>query len=858
VWSFTSLLDREGFPPIEVPFATVNGVYFVDDANEVDDRIIQPMAEEIEQIDEVLNIQSVARDDSFRLFMEFSDDISSDEGAEKVQQQLESIDEALPESVQYEIAPISATLFNNEYNALISVYSNSEADFSELKETADSLATQLEANGSIDQAMVEDQSTESVNPATGQTENRQTNFSGYGENTAGEITTSQAVVIGVVAADGVDDLEIDEAMQATIGKWQADVDNAQAAISAGFADSIRTQISSLQSNVVTGLIVVIAVVGLLIGWRASVMIAFFIPTVLSATLIGVLASGNTLNTIVLFALVLVLGLIVDNAIVITEALDSAKRGRQQKKEVIIKDAVRRVGLALVAGTLTTVLVFMPILFVTGILGEFIRILPMTVIIALLSSLIIALVFIPFFASGILLRSKKQSRPMLGGLLTKLSHVTLALPRKLGTMNKKMRRFTLSSMVIVSALLVGSGIFMLSQLPLNIFPSSDDADAVILRTTFDEDTSIDQAEQQVDEVSDIVSDTLGKDGSVISFAQANAQSATIRITLQPFNERSTTSQTYIDRLDEKLSSDSDLQFSLQQLDAGPPPEPFPFAAQIQSEDITASANLAEDIAQFLQTEEINRADGSLIAVDEVQIVADEAVVQRSGGDRFVEVSASFQASDISGLVTATQSAVEDAFPSEELERRGLPADALTFDFGQESENIESFASVQIALVIAVILMYFLLVMQFNSFSQPLLILLTVPFGLIGVAAALLVAGHSLSFFVMVGLIGLIGIVVNNAILLVDYANQARKSGENIDKAIVSALQQRFRPIITTTLTTIGALTPLALADPFWEPLAITIIFGLIASSLLVVTVFPYFYILFEQGRAFKNRKFPSLQ
>ncbi len=857
-WSYTSLLDREGFPPIEVPFATVNGVYFVDDADEVDNQIIQPMTEEIEAIDEVLLVESIARNDSFSLFVEFSEDISSDEGAEKVQQQLESIAEVLPGTTQYEVAPISATLFNNEYNALISVYGSNGSSLYDLNQAAESLAVQLEDDARIDKAIVEDPFTESVNPETGRPEIRQTNFSGYGENTDGAIEATQAVVIGVVATGEVDDLEIDEAMQSTIDEWQADAGDIQAAISAGFAESIRTQINSLQSNVVTGLIAVIAVVGLLIGWRASVMIAFFIPTVLSATLIGVLASGNSLNTIVLFALVLVLGLIVDNAIVITEALDSAKRQRRQTTEKVIKDAVKRVGLALVAGTMTTVLVFMPILFVTGILGEFIRILPMTVIVALLSSLFIAFVFIPFFASGILLRSKKQAQPLLGGAMTRLSNYVLILPRKLSDMGKKGRRLMLGTVVTISALLVAGGMFMLGQLPLNIFPESNDADAIILRTGFDENTNIKQAERQVDKVNRVVSDTLGSDGQVVSYAQADARSAVIRITLRPFTERTTTSQTYIDRLDEQLTNNTDVEFTLQQLDAGPPPEPFPFAVQIRSEDVIASTNLAEDITQFLRTEEITRADGSVIQVDEVRLEADQSVVRRTAGHRFFQVSASYQASDISGLVTATQAAVEDAFPTEELESRGLQADTLTFDFGQESENIESFASVQIALVIAVILMYFLLVMQFNSFSQPLLILLTVPFGLIGVAAALLVADHSLSFFVMVGLIGLIGIVVNNAILLVDYANQARADGENIDKAIITALQQRFRPIVTTTLTTIGALTPLALADPFWEPLAITVIFGLIASTVLVVTVFPYFYILFEQARAFKNRKFPSLR
>ena len=211
-----------------------------------------------------------------------------------------------------------------------------------------------------------------------------------------------------------------------------------------------------------------------------------------------------------------------------------------------------------------------------------------------------------------------------------------------------------------------------------------------------------------------------------------------------------------------------------------------------------------------------------------------------------------------MVTATETAITNEFDDDRLDEFGFTSNDLMFDFGQESENVESFESVQVAFVLALFLMYLLLVLQFNSFSQPLLILLAVPFGLVGVGMSLLIVEHELSFFVMVGLIGLVGIVVNNAILLVDYANQERRAGAKVDEAIISALGQRFRPILTTTLTTVGALTPLALSDPFWEPLALTIIFGLIASSVLVLTLFPYFYIVFEQARAAKNKKFPSLE
>jgi len=327
---------------------------------------------------------------------------------------------------------------------------------------------------------------------------------------------------------------------------------------------------------------------------------------------------------------------------------------------------------------------------------------------------------------------------------------------------------------------------------------------------------------------------------------------------PFTDRTTTSQEYIAKLESALERNVDVAFTLRQFDAGPPAEAFPFALQILTEDVEAGQNLAAAIAEYIETATITRSDESVVEVDEVRVAADENVIRRSDSQRFVEVSVSYDATDITGVVTATEAAINEEFDDDRLDEFGFTSEDLVFDFGQESENVESFESVQIAFVLALFLMYLLLVLQFNSFSQPLLILLAVPFGLVGVGTSLLIADHELSFFVMVGLIGLVGIVVNNAILLVDYANQERRDGAKVDEAIINALAQRFRPILTTTLTTVGALTPLALSDPFWEPLALTIIFGLIASSILVLTLFPYFYIVFEQARAAKNKKFPSLR
>lgn len=123
-------------------------------------------------------------------------------------------------------------------------------------------------------------------------------------------------------------------------------------------------------------------------------------------------------------------------------------------------------------------------------------------------------------------------------------------------------------------------------------------------------------------------------------------------------------------------------------------------------------------------------------------------------------------------------------------------------------------------------------------------MAIPFSWLGVALGLYITDNALSFFVMIGFFALIGIAVNNTILLTDFANQARNEGAGRIDAMSQAIRTRFRPLITTSLTSVVALIPLALSDPFWESLAVTLIFGLLSSMIFVLITFPYYYLAAE--------------
>ena len=284
----------------------------------------------------------------------------------------------------------------------------------------------------------------------------------------------------------------------------------------------------------------------------------------------------------------------------------------------------------------------------------------------------------------------------------------------------------------------------------------------------------------------------------------------------------------------------------QVDAGPPKDNLPFKVQISARNRQTANEAAQKLIQFMQTHNFVRSNGESVAITEVEYDGQRPILVRANGDEVVQVSAGFSDSDTSALVGLAENEVKE-FINNPANTAGLQSSDYRFDFGNESSNQESFKTVLIAFPILLVVMYILLAIQFRSVVQPLLIFLAIPFSFFGVGIGLYITSNPISFFVMVGFFALIGISVNNTILLTDFANQRRKEGDGPRQAIASALNSRVRPLLTTSLTAVVALIPLALSNPFWESLAVTLIFGVISSVFLVIVAFPYYYLLFEGSR-----------
>jgi multidrug efflux pump subunit AcrB len=208
---------------------------------------------------------------------------------------------------------------------------------------------------------------------------------------------------------------------------------------------------------------------------------------------------------------------------------------------------------------------------------------------------------------------------------------------------------------------------------------------------------------------------------------------------------------------------------------------------------------------------------------------------------IGVTSQFDGTDTTTLTTLAQDAVKKEFDAAKLAKYGLKPADVTFDIGQEQENQDSFKTLALAFPILLVVIYLLLALQFRSLLQPLLIFMALPFSLFGVTLGLYLTDNAFSFFAMLGFFALIGLSIKNTILLTDYANQARRSGLTPIDAAVAALGERFRPLIATSITAIVSLIPLAVTSPFWQGLAVVLIFGLASSTFLVLTVFPYYYL-----------------
>lgn len=853
ILSYASFLKREGFPSVNIPFTVISGTYLVNDPAKVDREVAKPIGEVILKDDRVKSVQSNARGLFYSVVVQYDGGVDAGQAGSELEQRIRS-EVKLPSQATLKLESPKFGFSERGDDVIVSVYDNrpgrpgqSAADMQQLTGDANRLADYIRARHlpSVESVSLIDPFSNGTDPRNGQAVRTQTNFDRYGERQMGENRFHQSVAVGLMQKDGTDVIALDDELRRVVDGFNADLQREQstnrAVVSATYAKDIKHQIGELQRALLEGLLAVLVVGSLVIAVRASLITVISMLTVLAITAATLFIAGYTLNTITLFALILCLGLIVDDTIIMVEALDAQRRRRRDAREVV-RVATRKVSRAMVAATLTAALSFAPLLFVGGILGEFIRAIPITVITSLLVSLAVALVFIPLFARYLLLGRKQLGAANVREPAAQLEARIAAFIGRPILWARHSRKRLLGvglAAVLAGLLFIGSGIALAAKVTFNIFPPSKDTNGLVMTLQFPPGTSIAEAQATADRAQDIIGQRLGANFDTASYyANAGQQNARLTINITPYDERQVRAPELEAQLDSAFKDFKGARVDVSLLDVGPPPSAF--AVRIESEDRQAALKLADDLGRYLNGRELLRPSGEKARIIDVTPV-DPGVYSRTGGKTYVSVTANFDAKDTSTLVQLTQNAVKSEFSADRLRQYGLPADALNFDLGQEQENQDSFKSLLIAFPILLVAIYILLAVQFRSLLQPLLIFLAIPFSLLGMMLGLYLTDNAISFFSMLGFFALVGLSIKNTILLTDYANQLRRAGESAVDAAVGALAERFRPLIATSLTAVVSLIPLALTSPFWEGLAVVLIGGLLSSTFLVITVFPYYYL-----------------
>ncbi|MDF2379183.1 MAG: efflux RND transporter permease subunit [Candidatus Gracilibacteria bacterium] len=757
--------------------------------------------------------------------------------------------------------------------------------------------------------------------------------SSYSRLSLGGEQARASIGIEIFKNDGNDAIGVVTAVKAEIEVLKGNLlQGADVYYSQDKAERIQEDLANLLSNGIQTVIIVFLLLYLFLGFREAVLAGLCIPLTFLMTFLGLYVFGFTINFLSLFSLILSLGILVDSSIVIVEGMHKYLY-LGEKPAMAAKKTILEFQAPVVSGLFTTISAFVPMMFASGVTGQFIRVIPVTVIMVLMSSLFVGLAIIPMVGSRFL-----KTKDLQGGTVTEEDSqmkFVQALSRwyevKLQEMleNTKLRRIF---MAVLGLLFIGSMALPISGLLESVLFPKNDSDQVFVGVEMPAGTRVDETDRIVrileeylyedKRIDSFVSSTGSSGGQSARNSGSNGNTGRISITLVDEDERSESSDEISQELRQLLPSvapEATITFS--QINAGPP-QGSPVEITFRGEDIRELERLAYDteqilkkldgpvdvsrstqdtpfefafvinrgkaaqtgltplaIAQSLRTAlfgidaielklkdedvdvvvqlnlnpysedphntkktNINAIEALLIptsngsiplsALVETQVQSSTDSIQHEDADRIAKVTSALQP----GFTTQR---VLDAFKEELV---GLEMkNGYTVKYGGEAQDVaKSFTDLYYAMVIGIFLIASILILQFNSYRQPFFILLALPLALIGVLPGLTITGQPLSFPAFIGIVALLGIVVNDAIILIDQINTNRRNGIPKKEAILKGGRSRLQPILLTTITTVAGILPLTLSDEVWGPLGFTIIFGLMFATVLTLMVIPILY------------------
>ncbi|MFC1883139.1 efflux RND transporter permease subunit [Thermodesulfobacteriota bacterium] len=700
-------------------------------------------------------------------------------------------------------------------------------------------------------------------------------------------------------------------------------------LTSDMSNDVRLMVSDLENNIISGLILVLAVIVFFIGGRSAIFVALAIPYSMFITFTLLTGFDISLNMVVLFSLILALGMLVDNGIVIVENIyRHMQQGKSSEEAAGI--GTDQVAWPVITSTLTTLCAFIPLMFWPGIMGEFMGYLPTTLIMALSASLFVALVINPVLSARYQtvkpLRPEKEKSPREPWIKrVYLKILNWSLDHRLIVVCIS---FILLACSILAFVFFGEG--------KEFFPDTEPRRAYI-HIKAPEGTNLDASDKLVAQAEEIVSgysdiryviSNIGSAGGD-PFSQGGTGTHINRIALdfKDFHDRSRPSSEIIIEVREKiLKTIRGAEVQVEKEKGGPPTGP-PVNIEISGEDIQLLGELAEKVRKGIRDIKglVDLKDNYVKGKPEIQVRVDKEKAALMGLDTYtiaytvkaaingvkvgvfregeneydikvrlpekdrnsveslkritvsgpkgepIPLTSLASVSLTSGLgaimhldqkrVVTVSGDVSERSANDiikDIEKRLSNFEwpkGYSYKFtGEQKEQEKAMAFLGKAFIAALFLIFLILLTQFNSFATPFIILASVVLSLIGVFLGLLVTGTAFGIIMTgIGVISLAGVVVNNAIVLIDYYNQLMERGLSSRDALIRAGLVRFRPVMLTAITTVLGLLPMATGISFdfkkfspliggessqwWGPMAVAVIFGLGVATLLTLVVVP---------------------
>ena len=739
-----------------------------------------------------------------------------------------------------------------------------------------------------------------------------------------------AIFLDVKAKNSADVLETAEFIKNTF-KVESQKIGFEYKIYNDFSFFVKRRLGVLTQNGLQGIILVTICLVFFMNFRVSIITALGAPFAFLVAFALMDSFGVTINLISMFGLIMVLGMLVDDSIIVAEQYYQYLEKGMEPREAAKKAALDTLG-PVTATVLTTMVAFGALFYMEGIMGRFLWSVPAVVIIALAASWVECFIILPGhladFASKVKPESLNKDRWYKPQLNFYHKVLKLALHYSKSTVGIFCLAFVIS---VVTA----------AKMRFELFPS-DDATIVTVNIKGVVGTPFERSNEVLQEVEDAIFAATKEDELVGVKGMTGFQgfkggrsktgshygSARVELVMQDFRDRST--KEIVAAISDKIKTviPKDFQYTVDVFKNGPP-QGKPVNIEIFGDDLDILLNASNEVkAHLLKTDgiiaaeldyeigkkqiivDVNEVEARRLGVSNRQIALElrrafegeaattikksdedmDVLVRLEKSSRSIEETiqkirvnnaqgrrvfltrlASFKEEDgafiirrfnrkrtmqIAGdidLKKTTSVAINKKIkPSIDKILEKYPS--LTYDMtGENKDTKESLQSFKKALIASMFIIFIMLVVQFSSMAQPLIIMSAIPFGLIGVVAAFKLLGLPIGFMALMGMLGLVGVVINDSIVLVTFINRSLEEKGYTLPVLIEASLSRFRPVVLTTVTTVAGLLPVAHApggDPFLKPMATSFAYGLLFSSTITLIFVPccyYLYLKFQQRR-----------